>query len=60
LQYAGKTHLPAIWHSVGRSNLLAEVEDDGVPSDFVLGMTLAIYKILLNKLISCKCHPEGA
>lgn len=46
LQFAGKPHLPAIWHSAGRSNLLAEVQDDGVPSDFVLGMTLAIRKLL--------------
>jgi hypothetical protein len=40
------TTLSAIWHSAGRSNLLAEVKDVGVPSDFVLGMTLAIHKLL--------------
>ena len=42
VQFAGKYYLPAIWQYVGRRNLLAEVQDDGVPSDFVLGMTLAI------------------
>jgi hypothetical protein len=28
LQYAGKHHLSAIWHSAGRSNLLANVQDE--------------------------------
>jgi hypothetical protein len=32
VQLAGKYYLPAIWQYVGRRNLLAEVEDDGVPS----------------------------
>ncbi len=46
VQLAGKYYLPAILQYTGRSNLLAKEQDDGVPSDFVLGMTLAIYKLL--------------
>jgi hypothetical protein len=42
MQLAGKYNLPAILQYTGRRNLLAEAEDDGVPSYFVLGMTLAI------------------
>jgi len=46
MQLICKFYLPIILHPAGRSNLLAEVQDDGVPSSFVLGMTLARKKLL--------------
>jgi len=52
MQLAGKFYLPIILHPTGRRNFLSKVQDDGVPSSFVLGMTLARKKLLFPLTIS--------
>jgi len=39
-------------HPASKRNFPAEVQDDGVPSSFVLGMTLARKKLLFPPTIS--------
>jgi len=46
MQLICKFYLPIILHPTGRRNFLSKVQDDGVPSSFVLGMTLARKKLL--------------